>query len=243
MPIEAGRRPEEDPFRVGEKVTLDVKYFNIKAGTMTLETLPFADVNGHKSYHFKVSLKSSKFFDWFYKVNDWAETYVDYNELTPYTYRILVKESKQFRDIRSFFDFKKDVAHYWETRITTTNGTEEKKINWNIKNFSQNVVSAAFYLRTFDFEPGKELAFKVADDGKNYVFTGKVLRREVLETPMGDLNTVVIKPKITVDGMFKPVGDILFWLTDDDRKFIVRIESQIRIGTIVAKLKSIDKGD
>src|SRR5690606_29120766 len=111
---------------------------------------------------------------------------------------------------------------------------------WKILPFSQNVVSAAFYMRTFTYGPDKELAFRVADAGKNLVFTGKVLRREKLDTEIGQLDTVVVKPKITIDGVFKQVGDILIWLTDDERKHIVRIESKIKIGTIVAKLKSIE---
>ncbi len=86
------------------------------------------------------------------------------------------------------------------------------------------------------------MAFRVADEGKNIVFTGEVLRREELSTKIGKLKTLVIKPTIEVDGAFKPVGDILIWLTDDDRKHVVRIESKIKIGTLVAKLKSIDKG-
>ena len=39
-----------------------------------------------------------------------------------------------------------------------------------------------------------------------------------------------------------PVGEVLVWLTDDERKFVVRLETKIKIGTIVAKLKSLEKG-
>jgi hypothetical protein len=73
------------------------------------------------------------------------------------------------------------------------------------------------------------------------MFTGEVLRREVLETDLGPLKTIVLKPTISVDGVFKPIGEVFFWFTDDDRKMIVKIESKIRIGSIIAKLKSIRK--
>ncbi len=117
-----------------------------------------------------------------------------------------------------------------------------KKIDWEIKPFSQNVISAIFYLRTFQLVPGKKLAFHVADEGKNIIFNGTVLRKEELDTDVGKLKTVVVKPEFEVDGVFKPVGDILVWLTDDERKLVVRIESKIKIGTIVGKVKSIEPG-
>lgn len=234
-----GRRPLIDPFTQGEKVTLSMRYFKMAAGDMTLETLPFVEVNGSKAYHFRITLKSSSMFSLFYKLDDMAETFVDYKTLRPYTLNMTVKESKQLKDIKSYFDWKKNEATLWWKKISEDKGKEEKKISWKIEPYAQNVISAAFYLRNFTLKPGKSLAFRVADEGKNLVFTGKVLRREKLKTAIGTFDTVVVKPKITVDGMFKPVGEILMWLTDDDRKLLIRIESKIKVGTIIGELKDI----
>lgn len=235
-----GRRPVVDPFVVGEKVTMAVTYFNMAAGYMTLETRPFIEVNGRKSYNLHLTLKSSKVFSYFYGVDDHAETALDYETLTPYTLSIDVKESKQLKEIRTFFDWKKLTGQYWETKVTADEGKKVKKKTWSILPFSQNVLSAAFYLRTFTYAPGKNLAFRVADAGDNLVFTAKVLRKEKIKTEIGEFDTIVFSPRITIDGLFKQVGEILIWITDDDRKHIVRIESKIRIGTIIAKLKSIE---
>jgi hypothetical protein len=238
----AGRRPVVDPFRIGEKVTLNLSYFNIVAGTLSMEVKPFAEVNGEKAYHFEVRAKSNSFFNHIYAVDDKAETYLSYDELIPFNLQISLKESKQLAETRTLFDWKNLHADYWQKRITKEHGETSKKIDWKILSYSQNVISAAFYLRCFKMETGKKLAFRVADEGKNIVFRGEVLRREKLSTDAGDFMTWVIKPEVTVDGVFTPVGEVLMWLTDDDRKFVVRMESKIKIGTIVAKLKSIEKG-
>jgi hypothetical protein len=237
-----GRRPVVDPFRIGEKITLGLSYFKMTAGYMDLEVLPFVEVNGQKSYSFKVSARSNSFFSNFYAVDDFAMTYLDYESLLPFNFAITVKESKQLADIRSFFDWKKMKGHYWEKRVTADRGEKSKSLEWDIKPFSQNVISAVYYLRTFNLRVGKKIAFRVADDGKNIVFTGDVLRQEDLDTDIGVLKTVVVRPTFEVDGAFAPVGEILMWLTDDDRKFLVRIESKIKIGTIVGKVKAIEKG-
>lgn len=237
-----GRRPIVDPYRVGEKVTFDVSYFNINAGTINMSTKPFVTVNGKKAYHFEVSGQSNSFFSKIYAVDDTLTTYLDYEEMTPLSLQVSIKESKQLVEARTFFDWKTMKASYWQKRITKEKGERSKKIDWEILPFSQNVVSVSFYLRSFKLEPGKKHAVRIADEGKNIVFTGDVVRRETLKTPAGELKTVVVSPKISADGELKPIGDISLWFTDDDQKLLVRLESKIKIGTIVAKVRAIERG-
>jgi hypothetical protein len=237
-----GRRPQSDPYRVGEKVTLEASYFGVVAGDMTLETRPFVQVNGRKSYNFVGTAISTSVFAMFYAVDDWFETQVDYETMIPYSYALHVKESKQLRETRSIFDWSKGRAFWWDKKIDSEKKVEENRKEWDLPPYSQNIFSAAYYLRSFQLRPGKKIAFRVAHENENLVVTAEVLRRERISTPAGEFNTVVIKPKIELNGVFKPVGDIFMWLTDDERKFIIRIESKIKIGTIVAVAKKVDPG-
>ncbi len=237
-----GRRPQNDPYRVGEKVTLEASYFGVVAGDMTLETRPFVQVNGRKSYNFVGTAISTSVFAMFYAVDDWFETQVDYETMIPYSYALHVKESKQLRETRSVFDWSKGRAFWWDKKIDSEKKVEENRKEWELPPYSQNIFSAAYYLRSFQLRPGKKIAFRVAHENENLVVTAEVIRRERISTPAGDFNTVVIKPKIELNGVFKPVGDIFMWLTDDERKFIIRIESKIKIGTIVAVAKKVEPG-
>lgn len=238
----AGRRPIKDPFRVGEDVTLAITYLRMTAGYINVKTLPFVQVNGEKSYHYQVTAKSNDFFSKFYSVDDYADTYVGFDNLLPQSLEVRVRESKQLKDIRSFIDQKNSKADYWEKRVTKEHGEESKKLQWDILPYTQNVISSAYYIRNFTYEVGKVYHFRVTDEGKNLVANIKCIRKEKLSTSIGDLNTIVIKPEFEIDGIFKPVGEIYIWLTDDDRKFIVRIESAIKIGTLVAKVRKIEPG-
>lgn len=236
-----GRRPNVDPFRVGEKLTFAISYFRVVAGTLELEVMPFVLVNGVKSYHFQIRIKSNDFFAKFYTVDDVADTYVEYETLRPFNHTIDIKESKQLASIRSVYDWKENKGSYWQKRINDK-GEEKKEYHWDLAPYQQNVVSALFYVRNFALKVGKKLAFNVADEDKNVIFRGEVIKKEALSTDVGTLNTVVLRPQFEVAGIFKPMGEILIWFTDDDRKMVVRIESKIRIGTLVAKIKSIEKG-
>lgn len=237
------RRPLASPFRVGEKVVHSLRYFKVSAGTLTLETRPYKFVNGRKSYNFVTSLKSSPTFSTFYTADDWAETMVDYETMLPSIFSLHVKESGQLREANAFFDQVNKKAKFWQKKVTKKKGMEEINKEYELPEYAQNVFSAAYYMRLFKYEIGKEYVFSVGDYEQNVDFRGKALRKEVLETEAGVFNTIVVQPTFELKGVFKPVGNIFFWLTDDDRKFIVRIESEIKIGTIVSEAISIEKGE
>ena len=69
----------------------------------------------------------------------------------------------------------------------------------------------------------------------------KVLRQEKKSTAVGVFDTLVLKPEFEIGGVFTPTGDNFIWVTNDDRKMIVRIESKIKIGTLVVGVQNIKK--
>lgn len=237
-----GRRPIVDPFRVGEEVIHAVRYFKVQAGTLKLKVEPFAYVNNRKAYSFVTEITSSSVFSTFYSVEDRIEAMADFETLSAMTYALHVKESGQLREGRSYFDEEKKIANYWEKKYTEKKGHEEKKIEWELLPYSQNVFTAIFYMRNFQWRVGKEISFRVSHDNESLLFKGTAIRKEVLDTDAGKFNAIVIKPEISVKGAFKPMGDIFIWLSDDDRKYVLRIESNIKIGTLISEVIEIKSG-
>jgi hypothetical protein len=237
-----GRRPLVDPYREGEEVVHNMHYFKVSAGELKMKVGKMATVNGRKAYNFGISLKTSPVFSSFYSVDDKVETFVDFETLVPSVFQLHVKESAQLREARMFFDNHTNKATFWEKKVSKDKGEEEKKQAWDILPFSQNVYSAVFYMRNFKWDVGSQYAFRVADDEQNMVFKGTALRKEKLDTEMGIMNAVVIKPEMMLKGVFKPVGDIFIWLSDDEHHYILRIESKIKIGTIISEVISIKPG-
>lgn len=234
-----GRRPLVDPFRVGEEVVHNVHYFKVSAGELKMKVEPFSTVNGRKSYTFAIEIKTSSLFSNFYRVQDRVETFVDYEDLIPRVFQLHVNETNSVRESKMLFDVEKNEATFWEKKVTKEKGEEEKKEQWDILPFSQNVYSAIFYMRNFKWETGKEYSFRVANEKENLVFSGKAIRREVLDTKLGPMKAILIQPNIVLKGKFKPIGDNYIWISDDDRKLVLRIESKIKIGTLVSEVISI----
>lgn len=237
------RRPLVDPFQVGEKVTLAVSYFAARAGKLSLSVKPYVEVNGKKSYNFLTEIKSSTIFSTFYSVQDQVETYLDYENLSPYVFKLQIKESGQIKEAQSFFDQQKLKANYWEHKYTEKDGHEEKKLEWDLLPFSQNAFSSIFYMRIFKWNIGQEYAFRVSDDGKNIVFKATALEKVKLNTDAGTFDAVKVKAEIVSRGALTQTGDLLIWLSDDEHKYILRIEAKIKIGSLVAEVVEIEPGN
>lgn len=235
-----GRRPLKDPFRVGEKVVHAVDYYKVSAGHLTLAVKPFAKVNGQRSYNFEIGAKTSDWYSGIYRVEDRVNILMDFETMVPSVYTLHVKETSQLKEARMLFEGKK--ATYWEKRVTDKSGVEEKKQNWDIEEYTQSLYSAAFYVRAFTWDVGKEVAFRVADDNENMIFKGQAVRKERLKTKAGEFDTIVIKPQVELKGKFKQSGDIFMWLSDDDRKYVLRIEAKIKIGSLVSEAIEIQPG-
>lgn len=234
-----GRRPIVDPFVPGETLEFSVRYFALEAGRFTMTTKPMVEVNGRKSYHFSYHARSSSIFSAFYAVDDTAEAYLDYELLVPHNYSISAKESKQIRDVKNVMSHQTRKAKTWDKKIKKNKDPEIKEYEWTIEPYAQNVLTVSYYLRCFKLVVGKKLAVHVAHEGKNIIMRAEVVRAEKLSTPMGKLDTLVVKPSFEIDGVFKPVGDVFMWVTNDKHKRLVRIESKIKIGTIVAAIEKI----
>lgn len=237
------RRPLIDPFKVGEKVTHEVSYLGGKAGTLSLMVKPFAMVNGKKNYNFFIDIKSSSFFSNVYAVDDQVQTYVDYETLVPGAFKLNISDSGQIKEARSFFDFENLKADYWEHRYTEKNGHEEKKYNWTILPYSQNPFSAIFYMRIFKWTVGKDYVFRVADDEKNVIFKGRAIEKTKLSTEAGDFGAIKLKAEVVARGKFSKATDFYIWISDDDRRYILRIEVKLPIGSLVSEVVEIEEGN
>lgn len=236
------RRPIQDPFRVGEKVVHEVSYFSAKAGILTMQVKPFAQVNGRKSYNLAVGLESSRVFSNFYSVQDSVTTFLDYENLVPHVLKINIKETGKLVQSQCYFNNDELKANFWEKKYTEKGGEEERKYSWDILPFSQNAFSGIFYMRFFKWREGKQISFRVAEDNQNIVFTGTAVGKEKLSTDAGDFNAIKVKASIISRGALAQTGDIFIWISDDDRKYILRIEAKIKIGTLVSEVTDIEPG-
>jgi hypothetical protein len=72
---------------------------------------------------------------------------------------------------------------------------------------------------------------------KAYDLRVKFLGRQELDVAAGTFNTLVVEPLIMEGGLFKAEGRIVIWLTDDERKMPIRVNTKVVIGSIDVELR------
>jgi hypothetical protein len=240
--VYVSRRPAKEPIWVGEKMVFDITYFGMSAGDFTVEALPLKAMDGRQVYHIRGTAISSKVFSLFYRLNDTVETFIDYESVFSHRFHIILDESKQSRDALELYDPEKSQTYYWNRWNHKERGFSENKEYQPIAPLSQDSLSALYFLRTVPLPDGAVITIPVVSEGKSWEAVVTVMRREMVSAPWGKVQAVVLKPETKFQGVLKKQGDSFIWLSDDDRRIILRLEAKVRIGTVVANLKKFDPG-
>ncbi|MCX8009791.1 MAG: DUF3108 domain-containing protein [Ignavibacteria bacterium] len=104
------RKIENKAFDLKEKLTFDVKYGFVTAGIATFSIPEYKTLGGRKCYRIKFEVNSVPSFDWFYKVRDRYETYLDVEGIFPWRFEQHIREGSYSRDFSAFFDHRKNKA-------------------------------------------------------------------------------------------------------------------------------------
>jgi hypothetical protein len=151
-------------------------------------------------------------------------------------------ETKQTRDSLELYDSEKQQTFYWNRWNRKEKGYVETKEFFPMPPFSQDSLSALYYLRSVPLPTGSVVSFPVVNEGKNWEAVVTVVRREMVDSPMGKIQAIVLKPETKYQGVLQKKGDSFVWLTDDDRRVLVRLEAKVKIGTVTARLKALEPG-
>lgn len=220
---------EASPFNIPERLQYDLTWTGIKAGEATLEITNEGD-------HLIIvsTAKSAKWVSVFYKVDDRVESRVkkgnpDSRLGHSVNYRLKVREGRHRKDKEVIFDAVNSKAHYIDYI-----GNERKDID--IPFPMLDPLSSFYYLRGLNLEVGKPVYVTIFDSKKVWNVEVQVLRKERIEVPAGEFDTIVIKPLMKSEGIFYRKGDIYIWLTDDEKRIPVKLQTKVKIGSINANL-------
>lgn len=233
------RRPAKDPIWVGEKFLYEITYFGMAAGDFTVEVGPLKAIADRKVYDVQGHAESSSVFSMFYRLNDSVESFIDYDGIFSHRFHLILDETKQSRDALELYDYEKQRTFYWNKWNHRDRGYSETKEYGDIPLWAQDSVSALYYVRTLPLKDGDVYTFPVVSEGKPWEAVVTVVRREVVDSPMGKVQAVVVKPETKFRGVLQKRGDSFIWLTDDDRRIPIRLEAKVKIGTVVGTLKQV----
>jgi hypothetical protein len=220
------RKVNNDAFKKGEKLEFRVFYDarftgKVTAGYATLEVKnEVKSMQNRPVFHIVGEGKSRSAFNWFFKVQDRMESFIDEEALIPYLFIRRTKEGGYTKDDDVKFDHQ---LNYASSRNAL------KKIPKNI----QDVISAVYYARTIDFgtaKIGQNFSVNFYLDDSVYVSVIQYMGKENISTKAGKFRCMKFKPMVATGKVFSNPYPMTLWVTDDKNHLPILVESEVVIG-------------
>jgi len=236
VPLPTGHELYKGPVRTAgeflatkrEKLTYRIGLLNIPVGTAVMEA-----TNTDGELRITIRITSSGVLSSFYPVDDLVET-----RMIGGIY-LLTRVRQKEGNYRGDFGFTlmlREHKAFWVNRLT--NRYDYQTLPGDDV---MDAVSGFYFLRNRDLEVGKEEKLNLFDSNEYSPTTVEVLRRERIELPGSrEMDTLVLHPQFKTAGFFRRTGDIMIWVTDDEYKVPVRMETFITLGKVTAELISAE---
>lgn len=230
--IAAFKDIKQNAFKPGEKLVYRLTYGVWDAGQATLQVLPTErTVKGRKLWRVRGVGKTISAFEWFYKVNDVYESYVDSKSIVPWVFKRRVNEGGyKINQDYTFFQHK--------NKVKTDKGKE-----FDVPTNVQDMISAFYYARTIDFSKAKKgEIFEVPIFLDDEVFNTKIkyLGKEVIRTRKGKFRCHKFSPLVEKGRVFKSDDALIAYITDDGNKIPIMAKAKIQVGTVKMHLVKWD---
>lgn len=202
-------------FNNGETMLFKFKYGFISAGYGELKV---HDEGG--KFHFAARGWSAGFFDPFFKVRDYYDSYVSADDMMPYYFTRDVEEG----------NFKKKQNVTFKDQKASS---EKKTID--IPSNTQDLVSFFYYLRSQDLQSMKkkekiQVPIYLDDEIFDAEFTYD--EDEKLRTVVGRKKCMVFSVKVMSGRVFGDSEELKVWVTKDEQKIPVKLKADVAVGSI-----------
>jgi hypothetical protein len=199
----------------------------LTAGIGTLSVLQDnKKFHNRDTYHLEVLGKSVGIFNWFFKVDDRYESYIDEDALIPWFFMRRTKQGSYTRD---------DNINFNQFDHLAKSNTIKRKVPSNI----QDVVSSFYMMRNLDYNNAKidqEFRVEFMLDDSLYISRIIYLGKDVVKTKAGKFNCMKFKPKVVRGEMFDEEYPMTLWISDDKNHIPVLLRSEVIIGSVKVEL-------
>lgn len=229
-------------FGPGEKVVYEMSYTWYFVWTDVGEVV--FTVNSEKRfgkdlYHLKAVGKSYSFYDHFFKVRDLYESWVDPVTLVPYYFNRNIYEGGFTKENEYWFNHKTGEL---AVRVRRKKGANRYD-TLSLEKCAYDVVTAIYVSRNLDFKNitiGKVIPVSAIMDEEVFNVGFRFLGREEKHVvDFGTFKCLKFQLDVVAGDIFTGEQKVFVWVTDDENKVPVLIESPIRVGRVMARVKNV----
>jgi len=217
------RKVENRAFGPSEVLEYRIHYGFVDAGVAKLEVDPVVKtVGGRECYRVVGTGKSVGAFDWFFKVRDHYESYIDAEAMIPWLFIRRIEEGGYRKKQNVSFNHFKSTATSEKKTISTPGQV-------------QDLISAFYYARTIDLSSasvGDTFQINCYLDDEVFPMVIKYTGKEKVKTRVGTFNCIVFKPYLLEGRVFKEKEGMTIWVSDDKNRIPVSAKAEILVGSI-----------
>lgn len=224
-------------FKTGEQLKYHVGYkwyaLKFNAGVINFKVDP-ALIKNKQAYHYSAVGKTYKSYDWFFRVRDKYDSWVDKETLMPIKFIRDVDENGYY--IYETINFQQN------NNLAYVKKDNDKKFHkYKVPACTQDVLSIIYWSRGLDFTNYKKndtVPVKVFIDKEMFSLYIRYLGKETIKTKFGKVRCVVFAPLLIEGTLFSGGEKMKIWATDDANHLPVLVETPIVVGKIRAQLVS-----
>jgi hypothetical protein len=220
-----------DAFKEGEILSYRLHYGAMDAGSILMEVKPeVIEVGGRKVYHVVGNGYTKGTFDWFFKVRDRYETFIDKDAMLPWMFVRRVSEGGYI--INQDYTF-----NHYTNKVDVGAG---EKIN--VPSGTQDMISAFYSARNLDLTNAKEgdiFTINSIVDKEIWPLKIRYVGKEKITCDIGTFNCVKFRPIVQKGRIFKHEDDLNVWLTDDKNHVPLRAQAKLIVGSIKLDIVSV----
>lgn len=216
-------------FQRGERLEYHVRYMWMDGGTAVLSiTEDQKEYYGNKTFHMVGTGTSEGMFDFFFRVRDRYESYIDEKKIIPYDFIRRVDEGG--------YKIEQDVLFN-----QLNNKAVSRKGIFNVPSCVQDIFSAFYYSRCLNYD-----TLKVGDvteivtflDDEIFPMYVKYLGDETIKTALGTFKCQKFRPTTQQGRIFKDEEDMTIWMSADKNHIPIRLQADLLVGSIKIDLTS-----
>lgn len=234
-------RVNNHTFQDGETLTYKI-YYNINFIWIGAGTVTFQINQRENRYYAEAIGKTYGGYDWIFKVRDTFQSVLDANTLLPIQSTRIVNEGSYTK-----YDHVKYMrnSRLAESVMGKTRQIAESKI-LTINQCVHDILSSMYALRntpTEALERQNKFQLEMMMDREKYPITlnysGKQNNKKIKS--LGDVDTYLFEPRLIAGNVFKDESGMKIWVSQDENKVPLMIESPISVGKIKAILQDHKK--
>jgi hypothetical protein len=231
IPLLTQAQTRNTAFQDGEKLTSRVHYGFVDAGTAELELKQDNKMLGNIAVYHAVGIgHTNRTFDWFFKVRDRYETYIDRTTLNPVLFIRKVDEGG--------YKINQNQIYQQKQNNVISDG-KNMKVPDNI----QDMLSAFYYARNIDYSNAAVgQVFTITTFVDNEIFPLKIrfVGKEVIDSDIGEIRCLKFHPVIQKGRVFKNEDDLNMYISDDANRIPIRVEAKLLVGSVRMDLKRFE---